>query len=32
MIGWMRRDPAWKDAFQWINIGSMFEGDCRGDC
>lgn len=32
MIGWMKHDPVWKDAFQWTNIGSMFEGDYQGDC
>lgn len=32
MIGWMKRDPTWKDAFQWTNIGTMFEGDYPGDC
>jgi hypothetical protein len=32
MIGWMKRDPTWKDAFQWTNIGSMFEGDYQGNC
>lgn len=31
MTGWMKRDPNWKNAFDWINIGSMFEGDYQGD-
>jgi hypothetical protein len=30
MIGWMKRDPTWKDAFQWTSIGSTFEGDRQG--
>jgi hypothetical protein len=31
MTGWMKCDPNWKNAFQWINIGSMFEGDYQGE-
>jgi hypothetical protein len=32
MIGWMKRDSTWKDAFQWTNIASLFEGNYQGDC
>jgi hypothetical protein len=32
MIGWMKRDPVSKDAYQRTDIGSMFEGNYEGDC